>query len=348
MRILIYEFFAAGARDDKQDLLPLGFSMLNALLTDFAQVPGLEIFTVLHPSLSKIVAQAQYSERVHIAWNREAEKNWLNQLEENLELCDGALLIAPETDGILAKLISLAEKKGKQIFGSNSQAVALVSNKADTLRLLKNRGLPVPKTEVWTWPLPPQWTERMLERFNTPLVLKPVYGAGGQGVIVVKEQAQLDESLKQLEEELNGAPFLVQDFVEGEAVSVSCLAAEGKVLPLSLNRQLIQQGEQLLFQGVTIPYRHPQAQEAFDVARQACELIEGLRGFVGVDLVLSPSGPVIMEINSRITVAYVALREVINRNLAHDLWLTCMERCLPTPPELNGEFTYRADLQQGV
>lgn len=327
--------------DDNEDLFLLGFSMLNAVLSDFIEIPGLEISTVLHSRVKDLMVQVPYASRVNISWTGEGPGTWLDQYEEMLEWCDNVLVIAPETDGLLARLIGVAERKGKKVLGSTAKAVALVSDKAETIKLLASYGLPVPYTETLTWPLPSHWQARIVERFPMPIVLKPVTGAGGQGVMVIKDPVRLDRAVKQFEGVSGPTPFLVQEYISGEAVSVSCLVTAGQVLPLSLNRQHIAQDEELYFQGITIPYQHPQAQEALDIAKRACEAVDGLAGFVGVDLVLGVTGPVIMEINSRISVAYVALREVVKRNLAHDLWLTCMEQRLPAPPELSGTFTYR-------
>lgn len=342
LRVLIYEFFSAGAMDDSEDLFLLGFSMLNAVLSDFMELPGLEISTILHSRVKDLMVQAPYAGRIHISWTGEGTGTWLDQYEEMVESCDTVLVIAPETDGLLARLIGAAERKGKKVLGSTAKAVALVSNKAETIKLLTNYGLPVPHTERLTWPLPPHWQARIIERFPLPIVLKPVSGAGGQRVMVIKDPVRLDRAVKQFEGVSGPTPFLVQEYISGEAVSVSCLVTAGQVVALSLNRQHIAQGEELYFQGITIPYQHPQAQEALDIAKRACEAVEGLAGFVGVDLVLGATGPVIMEINSRISVAYVALREVVKRNLAYDLWLACMKQRLPAPPELIKTFTYLA------
>jgi len=341
LRVLIYEFFSAGGMDDNGDLSVLGFSMLNAVLSDFMEIPGLEISTILHPRVKDLMVQVPYAEGVHIAWSEEGTGTWLEQYEARLEECDTVLVIAPETDGLSARLIGAAEGKGKQVLGSSAKAVALVGDKAETIKLLASQGLPVPSTATLTHPLPPHWQTRIIEGFPMPMVLKPVSGAGGQGVMVIKDSARLDLAVKQFKGVSGPAPFLVQEYISGEAVSVSCFVTAGQVLTLSLNRQHIAEDEELYFQGITIPYQHPQAQEALDIAKGACQAVDGLSGFVGVDLVLGQTGPVIMEINSRVSVAYVALREVVKRNLAQDLWLTCMEQRLPAPLEISGTYTYR-------
>jgi predicted ATP-grasp superfamily ATP-dependent carboligase len=45
--------------------------------------------------------------------------------------------------------------------------------------------------------------------------------------------------------------------------------------------------------------------------------VPGLRGYVGIDLVWHPQrGPVLIEINPRVTMAYVGLSAALDRNLA--------------------------------
>ncbi|MCA1852170.1 MAG: ATP-grasp domain-containing protein, partial [Beggiatoa sp.] len=44
--------------------------------------------------------------------------------------------------------------------------------------------------------------------------------------------------------------------------------------------------------------------------------ISGLAGYVGVDLILTPSGPIVVEVNPRLTTAYVGLVEALEINIA--------------------------------
>ena len=55
---------------------------------------------------------------------------------------------------------------------------------------------------------------------------------------------------------------------------------------------------------------------ALDVVRA----LPGLRGFVGIDLVWHATrGPVVIEVNPRVTCAYVGLSAKLVRNLAADI-----------------------------
>ena len=337
MKLFIYEHFASGAMDH-DELKWVGYAMLNAVLKDFIKIPELQIITILDSSLEDEVALDFYVHKVEICWKKGQEDGY-KLFEQTLIKCDGVLIIAPEIAGILAELTAMAERWSKIVFGSCSKTLEFTCNKAKILSLMKSKGLPVPRSEILKKPLAVDTKAEILDVFCLPLVIKPIYGAGGEGVRLIKTEDQLDKVLKQLptmEEEI----FLVQEYILGQAISVSLFVLDGKVLPLSLNRQIINYEDELVIQGITVPYGHPQVKDIIKIASEACEEVQGLKGFVGVDLVVNDQGPVLIEINSRITLAYVALREVVSRNLAQDLLYLCLEHTFPDKPKLNGTYTY--------
>ena len=64
-----------------------------------------------------------------------------------------------------------------------------------------------------------------------------------------------------------------------------------------------------------LPYNHKLKKEAFKIAKNAIENIKGLKGFVGVDLIINDEITFI-EINSRFTTPYIGLKEIIDFNIA--------------------------------
>ncbi|MDR3560301.1 MAG: ATP-grasp domain-containing protein [Negativicutes bacterium] len=342
MRLLIYELFSTGGMAGGEGLSVLGFSMLDAVLTDFAAVGGLELFTVLDRRLEASVALGAYAKKVNIRWGSGAGM-WREDFTAALRLCDGALVIAPETDGVLTKLTTEIESSGKLVIGSTAAATALAGNKALALQRLQDAGLPVPKTEIFNEPVPQDWVSVIARRFVLPVVVKPVDGTGCRGITVAEDAVALESARRWVNETSRQPLFMVQEYISGEPASVSCLVAAGNVLPLVVNRQRIDGGGRFCFKGMTVPYRHPQSKAAASVAKRACEAIEGLGGYVGVDLVFGPEGPVIMEINPRITVAYITLREVVKENLAESICQVCLERRLPAAPRITGSYTYLID-----
>lgn len=332
MKLFIFEYFASGTGLGGAELKKSGFAMLNALLTDFTLFSPMKICTLLDYSFKKDIYQASYLGHVEIHWHREEGKNPYELFSEILSDCDLVLIIAPETDGISAGLTVLAEDLGKRVLGTCAKTLEFAGNKANMIKLWQAQGLPVPKSKIISKPFSVQMGRDIREYFSFPFIVKPVRGTGGEGITFVESGMQWERLPEQ--------SYLVQEFVVGEDLSASCFVLDGQVLPLSINRQIIDKREKFIFQGIRVPFVFPNDQDIWELVCKACTPISGLTGFVGVDLVLEPSGPVLMEINPRITSAYLGLREVVPGNLAQDLFSLCLERRFPDRPLLKGNFTY--------
>jgi predicted ATP-grasp superfamily ATP-dependent carboligase len=117
----------------------------------------------------------------------------------------------------------------------------------------------------------------------------------------------------------------LEPWVDGEPLSVSLLCRSGRAELLSINRQRIavDGAGALSFEGVELNTIAPESEQGRAVARLAAQVangIAGLRGFVGLDLVWHPKqGPVLIEVNPRVTCAYVGLSASLGRNLAAEL-----------------------------
>jgi predicted ATP-grasp superfamily ATP-dependent carboligase len=101
-------------------------------------------------------------------------------------------------------------------------------------------------------------------------------------------------------------------------------AAHGSEV-LSVNRQniAIDADGALSFEGVEVNAIALDSERGRALSRLAAQVakgIPGLRGFVGIDVVWHPRcGPVLIEVNPRVTCAYVGLSAALGRNLAADL-----------------------------
>lgn len=354
LKILVYEFFSAGeSKATSGNLTAEGLFMLAAAVKDLGAVPGVKVVTVLNRHYQSLELDGVDLELgpAQVIWSECGADTggWLRVddswpfFRQGLKASDAALVIAPETGGILAQLTELAEGWGKIVLGSSAQAVAVAGDKKATLERLAEAGIAVPKGRVYGPEDDISW-EDWCRHFPGAAVVKPVDGAGSQATFLVRDQLGLDRALKRLAQASPHTRFLIQEYIPGEAASVSCLVAHGpkpEVLTFSLNQQLLAVDKgAFCFQGVKVPYHHPQARKALAVASRCCQAIPGLAGFVGVDLVLSPAGPVVMEVNPRLTDAYVALRQVTGTNLGQYLLEACIRHRLLPPPDLVGEFTF--------
>lgn len=200
-----------------------------------------------------------------------------------LEECDSALVVAPESEGRLLDFTRRVEKAGVRNLGSSSKAVKACSDKYRALRKL--RGIRTPQTEVFNGST----------SLDFPLVAKPRFGEGGEGVFVVNSQ-----------EEMGRVPrgYLVQEYVNGQSASATFFASSNGISLLSTQRQHL---EGFSYQGSTLPLK-VESEKLLEAVRG----IEGLRGFFGMDFVLTREGPVAMEINPRPTTSMAGLKEAFN------------------------------------
>ena len=254
---------------------------------------------------------------------------------------DAVLIIAPETNGILAKLTEIAEDTRIPLLCCNTSSVKVASNKATCDRIFRQAGLPTPATRLTNFASAGQAASEL----GYPLVLKPLDGTGCEGVCLVANSSELVESLALLRKVTCHDQILLQSFIRGTHASASLLVTQGRSIPLSLNQQIIHPGRPFSYSGGVIPLEHPASQLAFDLAQAAVAAIPGLRGYVGVDMILEQDRGWLIEINPRITTSYVGLHRILSQNLACAIWHACCEDVLPDRMILNGNIRFsKADL----
>jgi predicted ATP-grasp superfamily ATP-dependent carboligase len=256
-----------------------------------------------------------------------------------LKRCDAALVIGPETDGILSRLTERAEMGGIPLLGSSSSAAATAGNKAACSRLFDLADLPAPETRTATFSTAP----RVAAQMGLPLVIKPIDGAGSDGVCPVSQLSDLPEILALVRRSTSHEQILLQSRAVGIPASVSLLMAEGRCLPMSLNLQIIESDSPFKYLGSQVPLDHPASRRAMELACSAAGLIPGLRGYVGIDMVLSDDLVQLIEINPRLTTSYIGLRRVARVNLAQAIWDACQRRILPDRIPLEGKVVIKMD-----
>jgi hypothetical protein len=214
---------------------------------------------------------------------------------------DWSLIVAPEFDGILETRCRWVEEADGRLLGPSSEAVRLAADKWPAYQLLVKHSVPTPPTwladhvEVAQWP--------------SPCVVKPRDGAGSQGVQLIDDARHLQPR----------PGHLVQEYVSGVAASVAFLIGDRGVVPLLPAYQHLAPPN-FHYEGGRIPLSPALAERATHLGRRAVQVIPGLRGYVGVDLVLGQSADfscdAVIEINPRLTTSYAGLRALALDNLA--------------------------------
>ena len=223
---------------------------------------------------------------------------------------DYTVLIAPETDGILAHLTRSVGRAGGRSVGSDPGAIALTADKARLAAHFERSGIPTPPTRPVrpAHGLPTDW--------DGPLLVKPVDGAGSIDTFVVRDPRRPPPALRRL------AKGLAQPYLPGVPRSASFLVdREGRPTLLAVGRQRIEVDDEgcVRYRGGTIG--ESPGLDLSEVER-AVRLVPGLRGFVGVDFLDHPRrGVTVLEINPRPTTSYVGLARLLPPGTIAGAWL---------------------------
>jgi predicted ATP-grasp superfamily ATP-dependent carboligase len=329
-KIFVFEYLTGGGIDpahagaaslaDLSALIVEGRVMRDALANDLRELDGVRVsfassrFETVDPALAHCRAAQGESMTAFVA--RVAREH------------DYAWIIAPECDGLLLRLYDAVG--AARWLGCAKEAIRVASSKSATAACLAAHGIATtPAIEPGqTEPgqaEPAQADERRGERW----VVKPDDGAGGLDTFVFDNFV---DACAEYEARAAAArnPVL-QAWVEGEPLSLSLVCRAEGVELVSINRQQIslsagdagQQPRIVEFDGVTVNQIDPAGDQGrmLDVlAQRVAKAMPGLRGFVGIDVVWHPQrGPVVIEVNPRLTVAYAGLSEALGGNLARTL-----------------------------
>lgn len=271
-------------------ILSEGFAMLSSVIKGLTCL-GHKVSTLL---AKRFLALGMYLPPVKAY---KLDKPSPAELRRFAKLHELTYIIAPEDEGLLADL--LEELEGFHIC-SKPEAVRCVSDKASLTLRLSREGFKVPETVVYRPGEPLD-----IGCLKPPYVVKPSTGAGCDGMFIARSFEELEGAVSHIRE-----PVLIQEFVEGVPASVSLLTDGSKVIPVSLNRQYIDLGRRIYLGGYT-PMHHRLVKEALDTAFRVLSLFKGLRGYIGVDVILSGDRVYVIEVNPRLTVSYVGLSRVL-------------------------------------
>ncbi len=327
--VLVHEYVTGGgwARlPDTPGLAGLGETILRAVLADLRAFGPARLITTTDDRLPLPDLEADSIVRL----TPDSHAAGFAALAARAE---AVLVVAPEEGGILADLSETALAAGARLLGSLPEGVRAAGDKWVCRHLLRQAGLPMPQAVL----AEAGQARQAALAFGFPLVAKAVDGQGGGGVCLARDAAELDAALALLGKDV---PLVLERYHDGTHASVSVMAAASGAVPLCLNGQDIRPGIPFAYRGGVTPLAHPAAPAALSLAVEAVRAIPGLRGFVGVDMVLTGQGCRIIEVNPRVTVAYAGVRQVIEGNLARAITEACLDDILPGGIETRGRASF--------
>ncbi len=137
-------------------------------------------------------------------------------LERSVDLT----IVGPEAPLALG-IVDLFRSSGLPIFGPTKAAAEIETSKAFAKQLMLEDGIPTARAEMHTQVAAAKDAAR---RFGAPVVIKASGLAAGKGVIVCQSLAEADQAIDDMLEGNRfgaaGAQVLVEEFMEGEEISI--------------------------------------------------------------------------------------------------------------------------------
>lgn len=289
--------------------------MLRALAADAAAVPGWRVVVTWDAALEPFGVPGVEIRVVH---SREEEQELFLALAAG---ADVTFVIAPEFGRLLETRSRAIAQAGGRSAGAMPEAIALCGDKLALAEHLERCGIATVKTRRCDF----AELEHLLasspdERF----IVKPRFGAGSIDLFRVGNRSELAAARQGYTAGESFGEPLVQPFVSGISLSVAGIVSPSGIELLPVGRQQIVGGQRPKYEGGSLPAATGQEGAVADLAKRALASISGLRGYVGVDLLLSVTDngfglPVVVEINPRLTTSYLGYRMLAEDNLAERL-----------------------------
>ena len=310
--------------------------MLRAIVSDF-KAAGHSVTTLLDSRLFALNAPLEAERVIPVSSLEEADAAVRKVAAEQVDV---VLVIAPESEGVLQSLVARVERTGTPLLNCSSVAIGKVADKFLLQEHIKRLGLPTPESLIFSIHEEAEAVSQAInEKVGFPVVIKPLDGVGCAGLSLVLGKNDVSGAMAKIRKESSGKFFMTQQFIKGVPVSVSVVSTGEESLPISLNKQDVSLGtpdSASSYDGGIVPLDSSLKRKTFDLAKRIVESFRGLKGYVGVDLVLSESEAFVIEVNPRLTTSYVGVRKVVQSNPAEAVLNSVLEGRLPSNQESVG------------
>jgi len=306
MRLLVFEFITGGGFINKplpQSLLQEGYLMRNALLDDLRVLNDLEVLVLQ----DERIAFASETNNEYISYLTVSEGSDIQQLlSEKSSLYDAVWLVAPETDGILACWAQFFNKQGKQMCLSGQGAIDLCQDKLATFDSLKKARIACVPSFLFDPNVvikPGSW------------VLKANNSVGCDEVYLLQEEQHRQKVLARLIPEQR---YILQPYVSGKVLSLSCLFYQGQAFFICCNEQQMKiEQQQFVLSACRVNVQAGKFEQYQQLCQSVAVVIPKLFGYIGIDFIETEAGEnLILEINPRLTSSYAGINEATGLNVA--------------------------------
>jgi gamma-F420-2:alpha-L-glutamate ligase len=194
------------------------------------------------------------------------------------------------------QLASQLEKIGIRVYNSAS-AIDICDNKNKMYQALADHEIPLPKTIIAPMifqGLPiidMDHCQFVIKEIGFPMIIKEAYGSFGEQVYLIHNDKEMEQKIK----ELNGTPYLFQEFIQTSYGQDLRLNVVGENVVASMKRVASDDFRANVSAGGKMEKYIPSMEE-MSIAINAAKAVGAC--FAGVDLLFGADGPIVCEVNS--------------------------------------------------
>lgn len=298
-KIFVCEFITAGGFNHAnlpKSLLNEAAMMRDALLDDLAQLD----YNITITLDSRLNPPKTCDHCVLVESQDDVWTIW----EALIQMADAVWIIAPETNDYLKKLTNLVTKNNVITLGCGPLAINVFSSKLATFLICEHAGIHT----IPTYPF------INLPVINNMCLAKPDDGAGCDDILCFDNSNELSNWLVQNNKQKS---HVIQPYIDGISASISCVMHAGTAFVLSCNEQLVTCIQnQLGFNGIVLNAMQTYWAQFDRLAQQVARLLPDLHGYVGIDVIVTNNDVLLVEVNPRLTTAFVGLHQATGFNVA--------------------------------
>lgn len=294
-----------------KNLIEEGLEILKSILNDLEYEKKYDVDYLVNPNID--LPPIKYSNKIILNENL---FDWIRKHSMNYDYC---LFVAPENDLIQYKLTKILEENHVKLLTSNSECSYICSKKDLTYNAISNM-LKIPSIKINTSDYNMDLINEIMEYDD--IICKPPCQTASDFIYHTKKSEIKD--IINIYKDNNLNEMLIQEYIDGENISVSVIVVKGEIYFLSINLQIIdEKNGQIYYRGCESPLKHRLEDKIKKNTYKIINSIKGLNGFVGIDYIIREKHAYLVEINSRITTPYVVLSQICEENLTRNLieWL---------------------------
>jgi len=307
LKILVFEYITGGGLVGQAlpaSLATEGAMMLQALIAELKCLENIQLCIPLDERCARPDMLTQV-EIVRVSANGDI----FALLRDLLYEADLFWPIAPESDNLLQSLAELAIAANVEVLLSNPATLSVCANKYATYQALKKRIIPAVATHLLS--------EAEEGIGADKLVVKIADGVG----CLDSWQIDAEQLPVKIAELTDPQRYVLQPYIGGRSASLSCLFKHGQAWLICYNHQqiVLAQGRFSL-QGCLVNMQTDKLDFYHKLIKQIAEAMSGLWGYVGIDVIENTElGPLVLEINPRLTSSYVGIQQATGINVAEQV-----------------------------